>query len=67
MTEIKQLHETGFLRLKQVLQFIPISKSAFYSGIKAGIYPKQVKLSARISAWRVEDIRNLIDALGGKA
>jgi len=67
MTETTKLPEMGFLRLPQVLQFIPISKTAFYDGIKAGIYPKQVKLSERTSAWRVEDIRKLIEKLGGEA
>ena len=66
MTETTKLPETGFLRLPQVLQFIPISKTAFYDGIKAGIYPKQIKLSERSSAWRVEDIRKLIERLGGE-
>ena len=67
MNKQNQLPETGFLRLPQVLQLIPISKTAFYDGIKAGIYPKQVKLSERTSAWRVEDIRKLIAELGGDA
>jgi predicted DNA-binding transcriptional regulator AlpA len=67
MNKQNQLPETGFLRLPQVLQFIPISKTSFYDGIKAGVYPKQVKLSERTSAWRVEDIRKLIKELGGEA
>jgi len=67
MTKTTKLPETGFLRLPQVLQLIPISKTAFYDGIKAGIYPKQVKLSARSSAWKCEDIRKLIAEIGGKA
>jgi len=67
MTEIKQLPETGFLRLFQVLEFIPISKTAWYDGIATGRYPAPVKLSERTSAWRVEDIRKLIAELGGDA
>ncbi|MDQ6953408.1 MAG: AlpA family phage regulatory protein [Mariprofundaceae bacterium] len=55
----------GFLRLPQVLSFIPVSKTAFYDGILKGRFPKPVKLSARTSAWRVEDIKNLITELGG--
>jgi len=58
------LPETGFLKLPQVLQLIPISKTALYSGIKKGIYPAQVKLGVRSSAWRCEDIRDLIQKLG---
>ena len=57
------LPATGFVRLPVVLSLIPISKSSFYDGIKKGIYPRPVKLSARTSAWRVEDILSLIEAL----
>jgi len=60
------LPETGFLRLPKVLELIPVSKTLFYENIQRGLYPKPVKLSARTSAWRVEDIRNLIAELGGQ-
>lgn len=59
------LPETGFIRLPVVLSVIPISKSSLYAGIKKGIYPAPVKLSERTSAWRVEDIRALIEKLNG--
>ncbi|MEI6261102.1 MAG: AlpA family phage regulatory protein [Deltaproteobacteria bacterium] len=36
---------------------IPISKSAWWAGVKSGRYPKQVKLSQRCSGWRLEDIQ----------
>ncbi|RJG02521.1 helix-turn-helix transcriptional regulator [Noviherbaspirillum sedimenti] len=52
--------ETGYLRLPDVLYFFPISKSAWWAGIKAGIYPAGYKLSARVTAWRAEDIRSLL-------
>ena len=58
------LPETGFIRLPQVLAIIPICKSSFYDGIRKGIYPAPVKLSERTSAWRVEDIRKLIEQVG---
>ena len=32
-----------------------------WAGVKAGRYPKPVKLGPRITAWRVEDIRTLIE------
>jgi len=67
MNDLTKLPEIGFLRLKQVLQLIPISKTAFYDGIQSGIYPKQVKLGKRSSAWKISDIRKLIAEIGGKA
>jgi predicted DNA-binding transcriptional regulator AlpA len=59
------LPETGFIRLPVVLSLIPISKSALYDGIRKGLYPPPVKLSARTSAWRVEDIRSFIEKKEG--
>lgn len=50
----------GFIRLATVLALIPVGKTAWYDGIKKGIYPAPVKLSERTAAYRVEDIRALI-------
>lgn len=54
------LPEIGFLRLPEVLKFYPVSKSTWWQGIKDGRFPAPVKLGVRVSAWRVEDIRELI-------
>lgn len=54
------LPETGFVRLPQILAVYPVSRSAFWAGVKDGRYPAPVKLSPRCTAWRVEDIRALI-------
>ena len=59
-----QLPATGFVRLPSILAPhgpIPVSKSSWWQGIKDGRYPKPVKLGPRITAWRVEDIRALIN------
>lgn len=65
-----QLPETGYLRLTQIIgnpksdpptpPVIPVGKSTWWAGVKSGRYPQPVKLGPRITAWRVEDIRNLI-------
>jgi predicted DNA-binding transcriptional regulator AlpA len=57
----QSLPETGFMRLPAILAIIPVSKSTWWAGVKSGRYPKSVKLGERITAWRVEDIRALID------
>ncbi len=65
MATQNQLPQTGFLRLPSIIAPhgpIPVSKSTWWAGIKTGRYPKPVKLSARISAWRVEDIRTFIES-----
>ncbi|MHB8120587.1 MAG: helix-turn-helix transcriptional regulator [Desulfuromonadaceae bacterium] len=58
------LPQTGFVRLPVVLAAYPISKSTWWAGIKSGRYPAGVKLSERTTAWRVEDIRALIQSAG---
>jgi predicted DNA-binding transcriptional regulator AlpA len=54
------LPETGFLRQPQVLVFVPISRSTLWRRIQAGTFPVPVKLSARVTAWRAEDVRRWI-------
>ena len=70
---IDKLPETGYLRLFQIVgnstveppipAIIPVGKSTWWAGVKSGRYPKPVKLGPRITAWRVEDIRSLIQQL----
>lgn len=59
-----QLPETGFLRLRGVLGLFPVSRSSWFAGVAEGRYPAPVKLGPRMSAWKVEDIRELIAKLG---
>lgn len=50
---------TELLRLPQVLELIPVSRATWYAGVKAGIYPQQVKIGLRAVAWRRRDIEAL--------
>ena len=59
----KDLPATGFVRDKQIFQFIPVSRSSWWAGVAEGRYPKPVKLGPRTTAWRVQDIRDLIEQL----
>ncbi len=56
-----QLPEVGFIRLPEILMHIPVGKSTWWAGVKSGIFPAPIKLGKRITAWRVEDIRKLIN------
>lgn len=60
----KELPVIGFLRLPQVLEIIPVSKSTWWQGCKDGRFPKPVKLGPKTTAWRVEDIAVLIERIG---
>ena len=72
--------ETGFLRLRDIIgrpatetdpgspAIIPVSASTWWAGVKSGRYPQPTRaLGVRITAWRVEDIRALIEANTPKA
>jgi predicted DNA-binding transcriptional regulator AlpA len=52
---------TRLLRLPQVLAVVPVSKSTWYAGVASGRYPKPVKLSRRIAAWREDEIKEVIE------
>jgi predicted DNA-binding transcriptional regulator AlpA len=52
----------AFVRLPTILKILPISRSTWLTGIKSGHFPKPVRLGKRIAAWRIEDIRNLINS-----
>ena len=61
----EQFPHSGFMRLPQIHQLIPISKSAWWLGSRDGRFPKPVKLGPKTTAWRVEDIAALIEKLEG--
>ncbi len=68
------LPEFGFVRVKQIIgdpkahppipAVIPVGRSTWWAGVKSGRYPQPIKLGPRTTAWRVEDIRRLIDETG---
>jgi prophage regulatory protein len=56
-----------YLRLKQVLKIIPVSRSTWYRGIQAGIYPTPVRLSHRVAAWKKSEIMRCLEQLDAAA
>ncbi|MBC7945600.1 MAG: AlpA family phage regulatory protein [Burkholderiales bacterium] len=64
MSDAYSLPETGYVRLPAILKVFPVGKSTWWEGVRSGRYPKSVKLGARTTAWRAEDIRALIEAAG---
>ena len=60
---IANLPAVGYVRLPQILKIFPVSKSAWWEGCRNGVFPKPVKLGPRTSAWRVEDIRALMERI----
>ena len=65
-----ELPGTGFVRITQIIgnpkakipALFPIGRSTWWAGVKEGRFPRPVKLGPRTTAWRVEDIRTLIES-----
>lgn len=65
------LPETGFLRLKQIIgdpkadppvpPIIPVSRSAWWQGIRTKRYPAPVRIGTRVTVWRADEIRALVN------
>jgi predicted DNA-binding transcriptional regulator AlpA len=55
------LPTTGFIREKRLLLFIGFSHSTLWRKVADESFPKPVKLSGRITAWRVKDVYDWMD------
>lgn len=61
----------GFVRVNQIIgdpnkgitPFFPVSRSQWFLGIKQGIYPAGIKVSERVTVWRAQDVRNLVNKI----
>lgn len=60
---LNNLPQTGFVRLPQILAVIPVGRSTWWAGVKAGKYPQHIKLGANTTVWKAEDIHALIKKL----
>lgn len=59
--KIEELPQIGLLRVKQVLRFVPVSRSNWWQGVKEGRFPQPLKLSQRVTVWKASDIRALVE------
>lgn len=63
------LPQTGFVRLPLLIGdkktgipgLVPFSPSTLWRRVAAGTFPKPIKLSERVTAWKAEDIRAWLD------
>ena len=47
---------TQFYRLPQLIQRLGVSGSSIWAWVKAGKFPKPIKLSENITAWNAADV-----------
>ncbi|KWR88597.1 AlpA family transcriptional regulator [Cupriavidus sp. IDO] len=56
-----KLPETGYVRQSQLIPAIlPFSSATLWRKVKAGTFPKPVKLSERVTAWDASSIREYL-------
>lgn len=61
MSQNTQLPETGFVRQTQLLAgVLPFSASTLWRRVRDRSFPAPVKLSAGVTAWRAEEVRDWI-------
>jgi predicted DNA-binding transcriptional regulator AlpA len=52
------LPSEGYVRQAHLIHaVVPFSGATLWRKVKAGTFPAPVKLSERVTAWRVEDVR----------
>jgi prophage regulatory protein len=58
-----KLPEAGFVRQSQLIPgIVPISSATFWRMVKSKSFPAPVKLSGRVTAWRVADVRAWLES-----
>ena len=57
-TGLEVLPVEGYLRQAALLKhYVPFSAATLWRNVRAGTFPAPVKLSQRVTAWRIADIR----------
>ncbi len=46
-----------FLRVKQVLELVPVSRTTWLTWVKNGKAPAPIKLSPGTTVWRLSDVQ----------
>lgn len=59
-----QLPPNALVRQRKLLPVLPFSASTLWRRVAAGQFPRPVRLEGRISAWRVGDVLQWLDAQG---
>ena len=65
---LSDLPKSGYLRISQLIpDILPFSHATLWRKVKSGGFPKPIKLSERITAFRTEDVRAWLDNLHKEA
>ena len=58
--------QAGFLRLPQVLALIPVCPATWWAGCRSGRFPRPIKISPRVTAWKATDIHAFVERLSAE-
>lgn len=58
------LPDVGFIRQSALTPILGFSGTTLWRRVKQGTFPKPIKLSANVTAWRAEEVRAWIEAQG---
>ena len=53
----------GFIRQKRLLGLLAFSAPTLWRKVKAGTFPKPIKLGANMTAWKVEEVHQWMNGL----
>lgn len=56
----KKIMNEKLLKLKEVLQRLRISKSAWYDGVRRNVFPQPVRIGTRTVVWLESDIESYL-------
>ncbi len=48
------------IRLKELLELVPLSRSTVYDRMAAGTFPRSLNLGGGVVAWRLSDIEEWV-------
>ena len=60
MSMPKKIMDEKLLKLKEVLQRLRISKSAWYDGVRRNVFPQPVRIGTRTVLWLESDIEHYL-------
>lgn len=52
------------LRMKQVLEVIPVAKSTIWQWVKEDRFPKPIKLGGKTTVWKMSEIQRFVETVG---
>ncbi len=58
-----QTEQREFLRVKTIAAMLDISRGSVWGMVRAGKFPKPMKMSPQITVWNASDVKEFIDNL----